>query len=78
MAKCDKCLRGARISITGVNPHNTLSLDMGGATLYIIPKQNGDIDVTLNSESLVDGDYASAYWDGNQWRYATGDAMNMG
>lgn len=30
MAKCVKCLRGARINVTGVNPKNTLKLDMGG------------------------------------------------
>lgn len=32
--KCDKCLRGAKVRTTGVNPNNTtLKLDIGGAVL---------------------------------------------
>jgi hypothetical protein len=71
MAKCVKCLHGARISVTGVNPpSNTLKIDMGGAVLYVIPDEDG-IQVSINSESLVDGDYAFAIWDRERWIYAT-------
>ncbi len=71
MAKCRKCLHGARISITGTNK-KTLKMDMGGAVLYLMPKSNGKMEVALNSENLSEGDYASATWDGEQWYYATG------
>ena len=71
MAKCVKCLRGARISITGGNPKNTLKMDMGGAVLYIMPKEDGKIDVHLNSENLADGEYAVALWDGKTWVYSS-------
>lgn len=70
-AKCTNCLRGARLRITGVNPSNTLRMDMGGAVLYVMPRGN-KIEVVLNSENLIDGDYASATWDGEQWHYASG------
>lgn len=75
MAKCDKCLRGARISVTGVNPTNTLKMDMGGAVLYVMPRGN-KIEVILNSENLFDGDFASATWNGEKWFYATGRPEN--
>jgi hypothetical protein len=71
MAKCVKCLRGARISITGVNPRNTLKMDMGGAVLYVMPKEKGEIEVCLNSENLVEGDYAVALWNGENWVITT-------
>lgn len=61
--KCDKCLRGASISVTGANPRHTLKMDMGGAVLYVVPKADGTIEVILNSENLVDGDYAYCIWD---------------
>ena len=64
--KCDSCLRGAKPSITGIE-RRTLELDMGGARLYVIPKTNGEIDVCLNSENLMDGDYFSAGWNGERW-----------
>ena len=67
MSKCSKCLRGARCGITGVNPHNTLKMDIGGAVLYVTPKPNGAIDVALNSESLLDGDYIYACWTSQEW-----------
>ncbi len=70
MAKCSKCLRGAKVSVTGVNPTNTLKMDMGGAVLYVMP-QGTKIEVVLNSENLINGDYASATWDGERWIYAT-------
>lgn len=50
-AKCTNCLRGARLRITGVNPSNTLRMDMGGAVLYVMPRGN-KIEVVLNSENL--------------------------
>lgn len=66
--KCDKCLSGAQIRTTGVNPNDiTLKMDMGGAILYVTPHSDGTIDVTLNSESLLDGDYAMCIWNGNEW-----------
>ena len=68
MAKCDKCLRGARISTTGVNPSNTtLKMDMGGEVLYVMPVAGGRIEVVLNSENLTDGDYTKSVWDGERW-----------
>ena len=70
MAKCTKCLRGATIRTTGIDS-KTLRMDMGGAVLYVIPCGE-EIEVVLNSESLVEGDYAAATWDGKQWFYATG------
>ena len=76
MARCVSCLRGAKISITGTNKR-TLRMDMGGAVLYLMPDSKG-MEVTLNTEDLVDGDFASAAWDGERWVYATGKAKNMG
>jgi hypothetical protein len=76
MGKCTNCLRGARFDITGVAPSNTLKMDMGGAVLYVMPKPNGEIDIVLNTENLLDGDYACAYWDGNEWMINTGDDRN--
>jgi hypothetical protein len=64
--KCRKCLKGARISITGLDK-NTLRMDMGGAVLYLTPKEDGKMEVALNSENLIDGDYAFATWTGNKW-----------
>jgi len=52
-------------------------MDMGGAVLYLMPDSKG-MEVTLNTEDLVDGDFASAAWDGERWVYATGKAKNMG
>ncbi len=72
MAKCDKCLRGTHISTTGVNPPNrTLKMDIGGAVLYVIPGDNGKIEVNLNSQSLIDGDYAVCIWYGERWMVTT-------
>ena len=66
--KCTKCLRGTKVRTTGVNPNDTtLKLDMGGAVLYVTPHANGSIDVTLNAESLLDGEYAVCIWNGEQW-----------
>lgn len=66
--KCTKCLRGVKVRKTGVNPNDTtLKLDMGGAVLYVTPHANGSIDVTLNAESLLDGEYAVCIWNGEQW-----------
>lgn len=76
VAKCVKCLRGATVGVTGVNPSNTLKMNMGGACLYIMPKPGGGIEVSLNSENLSDGDYACASWDGEKWTYATGNPRN--
>ena len=75
MAKCLKCLRGARISITGTN-QQTLKMDMGGAVLYLTPKSDGCMDVALNSENLFDGDYAFATWTGDRWSVGCGDDRN--
>lgn len=59
MAKCDKCLRGATIRTTGVNPKDaTLRMDLGGAVLYVSPRGDGGIEVMLNTQNLLDGDYA--------------------
>jgi len=74
MAKCNKCLRGARVSVTGVHPTNTLRMDMGGAVLYVMPRGT-EIEVVLNSENLTEGDYASATWDGERWIYTTGKSL---
>lgn len=66
--KCDRCLRGTRVRTTGVNPSNTtLRLDIGGAVLYVTPRLNGKIDVTLNAQNLLDGEYVVCSWDGEQW-----------
>lgn len=75
MAKCLKCLRGARISITGTDK-KTLRMDMGGAVLYLMPKSDGSMEVALNSESLVDGDYAFATWTGEKWLAGCGNDEN--
>jgi hypothetical protein len=75
MAKCLKCLRGARISITGTDK-KTLRMDMGGAVLYLMPKSEGSMEVALNSESLIDGDYAFATWTGENWLVACGNDKN--
>ena len=64
--KCDKCLRSARISTTGITK-DTLKMDMGGAILYVMPREGGKIDVALNTENLLDGDYAYCTWDGEKW-----------
>jgi|GEM_PF-2221732 len=65
--KCDNCLRGARFSITEVNPRTTLKMNMGGAVLYVMPGLNGEITVTLNTQNLIDGEYAVAIWNGEVW-----------
>ena len=75
MAKCNKCLRGARISITGTNK-KTLRMDMGGAVLYLMPKDNGKMEAALNSENLTEGDYAFATWTGERWSVACGNDKN--
>lgn len=67
MKTCSKCLRGARIDTTGVNPSNTLKMDMGGAVLYVMPKPKGEIEIYLNSENLTDGDFAICLWNGVEW-----------
>lgn len=74
-AKCLKCLRGARLSITGTNK-KTLRMDMGGAVLYLMPKDDGNMEVTLNSETLIDGDYAFATWTGAEWLVGCGNDKN--
>ena len=67
-AICTKCLHGARISTTGVSPRNTtLRMDMGGAVLYVMPKSDGSIEVSLDSQNLIDGDYAYCIWDDERW-----------
>jgi len=73
--KCTKCLRGARISITGTNK-KTLKMDMGGAVLYLMPKDNGKMEVALNSENLTEGDYAFATWTGEEWQVGCGNDKN--
>lgn len=65
MAKCDKCLRGAKASITGIDK-KTLRLDIGGAVLYAWPSRDG-VEVSLNAKSLADGDYVVALWNGEGW-----------
>lgn len=66
--KCDSCLRGAKATTTGVNPSNTtLRLDIGGAVIYVMPSQNGEINVSLNAQNLIDGEYIVCIWDGQQW-----------
>ncbi len=65
MAKCRKCLRGAKLSITGIN-NKTLSVDLGGAVLYLVPTNVG-MEVSINSENLVEGDYAYVIWTGEEW-----------
>lgn len=70
--KCHKCLHGARVSVTGVNPCHTLKMDMGSAVLYVVPNTDGTIEVILNSENLIDGDYAYCVWDGSDnWNIST-------
>jgi hypothetical protein len=75
MAKCNKCLRGARISITGTDK-KTLRMDMGGAVLYLMPKSDGKMEIALNSESLMEGDYAFATWTGEGWIVGCGNDKN--
>ena len=65
MPKCDKCLRGAKMCITGIDK-KTLKLDIGGAVLYSWPSRDG-FEVSLNAKSLVDGDYIVALWNGETW-----------
>lgn len=65
MAKCDKCLHGAKVSITGADK-KTLKLDIGGAVFYAWPSRDG-FEISLNAKSLVDGDYIVALWNGEQW-----------
>lgn len=76
--RCNKCLRGARVGTTGAGTARgrTLKMDMGGAVLYVIPKSDGTIDVYLNSEKLLEGDFAYANWDGKKWSYATDNPKN--
>ena len=65
--KCEQCLKGAKVTTTGINPQNTtLKLDIGGAVLYVTPR-NGEVEVTLNAENLVHGDYRVCIWNGEQW-----------
>ncbi len=67
MKKCDKCLKGAVASTTGVSPYNTtLKIDIGGAVIYVTPKGNS-VDVSVNSENLIDGDFKYLIWDGQKW-----------
>jgi hypothetical protein len=73
--ECRKCLKGARISITGLD-RNTLRMDMGGAVLYLMPKDNGEMEVALNSENLLEGDYALATWTGKEWLVGCGNSKN--
>lgn len=65
MAKCDKCLRGAKASITGIDK-KTLRLDIGGAVFYAWPSKDG-FEVSLNAKSLAYGDYIVAMWNGETW-----------
>lgn len=68
MAKCDKCIRGARVCTTGVAPADrTLKIDLGGAVVYIVPGSDGTIDVTVNAESLINGDYVVSLWSDGRW-----------
>jgi hypothetical protein len=46
-------------------------MDMGGAVLYVMPGDNGKIEVNLNSQNLIDGDYAVCTWDGERWMVTT-------
>ena len=71
MAKCDKCLRGTQISVTGVDPSNTLKIDIGGAVLYVMPAKDGGIKVEVNTQNLIDGDYAISSWNGERWSIST-------
>ena len=75
VAKCRKCLRGARIDITGTDKR-TLCMDMGGAVLYLMPKEDGKMEVALNSENLNDGDFAVATWTGDKWLVGCGNSKN--
>ena len=70
MAKCTLCLRGAAPSITGID-RRTLKLDMGGAILFVVPRGDGKIDVCLNTENLMEGDYLTGGWDGARWTVTT-------
>jgi hypothetical protein len=74
MAKCNKCLKGAKLSITGIDKR-TLRIDIGGAVLYLMPTAKG-MDVSINSENLVEGDYAYATWTGEQWAIAFGNGKS--
>jgi hypothetical protein len=73
--KCRKCLKGASIKITGLE-RNTLCMNMGGAVLYLMPKEDGKMEVSLNSENLVEGDYAFATWTGSEWLVECGNSKN--
>ena len=54
-------------STTGVSPYNTtLKIDIGGAVIYVTPKGNS-VDVSVNSENLIDGDFKYLIWDGQKW-----------
>ena len=75
MAKCNKCLRGARISLTGTNK-KTLRMDMGGAVLYLMPQGKDKMEIALNSENLFEGDYAFATWTGEEWFVGCGKDKN--
>ena len=66
--KCDNCLRKAQATTTGGSPRNaTLKIDMGGAVFYVMPGPNGEIEVTLNAENIILGNYIYCYFDGKQW-----------
>lgn len=54
MAKCYKCLRGSRLNVRGVNPQTTLEMDIGGALLFVMPKENGKIEVHLIGANGLD------------------------
>jgi hypothetical protein len=75
MAKCLKCLGGARISTTGTDKE-TLRMDMGGVVLYIMPKSDGSMQVALNIESLVTSDGVFATWTGEKWLAGCGNDEN--
>jgi len=66
MSKCKKCLHSAKLKITGLNS-KTLKIDIGGVNIYIMPQSNENIDVSVNSENLVEGDYFYAIWNKENW-----------
>lgn len=73
MIKCSRCLHGVKFATTGVEDPKKLKMDMGGAVLYVMPGKNGKIEVTLNTENLIDGDYAVANWNGERWTWSIRD-----
>lgn len=72
MNKCNKCLKGAKLTTTGVDGGKTLKIDLGGAVIYIMPK-DGDIDVHVNSDNLLDGEFAVALWRRNDCKWIITD-----